>query len=78
MQAEVKRTKSIITENNRDIQKKNKEKENLLAKNNDLELKIKEHSHEVNKLEENCKNAKNRVSKCLFILYIVIEQLKIL
>lgn len=57
----MKKAKSAIAERNKDIQKKNNKKEELLAENNDIELKIKEYSHEIKKLEENYKNSQNRV-----------------
>ncbi|XP_028132616.1 structural maintenance of chromosomes protein 2 [Diabrotica virgifera virgifera] len=60
LQAEVKQIHAKITENNKDIQKKDKEKEKLLQSNNDIELKIKEWTHELGKLEQNCKIAKER------------------
>lgn len=66
MQNQVKKAKSAIAERNSDIEKKNNKIEELLAKNNDIELKIKEHSHEIKKLEDHYKNAQNRVqSKCM-------------
>lgn len=58
----MKKAKSAIAERNKDIQKRANKKEELLAKNNDIELKIKEHSHEIKKLEENYKNAQHRVN----------------
>lgn len=57
----MKKAKSTIAERNKDIQKKTNKKEELLSNNNDIELKIKEHSHEIKKLEDNCKNAQHRV-----------------
>lgn len=58
----MKKAKSVIAERNKDIQKKNNEKEELLAKNTDIELKIKEHSHEIKKLEDMCKSAQHKVT----------------
>lgn len=62
----MKKAKAAITERNKDIQKKNNKKEELLAKNNDIQLKIKEHSHELKKLEDSYKNAQQRVIYCIF------------
>lgn len=61
LQAQVKKAKSAIAERNKDIQRKNNKKEEMLAKNNDIQLKIKEHSHELKKLEDSYKNAQLRV-----------------
>lgn len=62
----MKKAKAAITERNKDIQKKNNKKEELLAKNNDIQLKIKEHSHELKKLEDSYKNAQQRVIYFIF------------
>lgn len=63
----MKKAKAAITERNKDIQKKNNKKEELLAKNNDIQLKIKEHSHELKKLEDSYKSAQQRVIYSIFL-----------
>lgn len=69
---EVKKAKSAIAERNKDIQKKNNKKDELLAKNNDIQLKIKEHSHEIKKLEDSFKNALHRV-RVLTIFFVFLQ-----
>lgn len=44
------------------MQKKNNRKEELINKNNELQLKIKEYTHEIKKLEGVFKQAKTKVS----------------
>lgn len=61
MQNQVRKAKNTIAERNKDIQKKHNKKEELLFKNNDIRLKIKEHSHEITKLEDNYNNAQIKV-----------------
>lgn len=72
MQTQVKKAKAIISERNKDIQKKENKKEELLAKNTDIELKIKENSHELKKLEDNCKNAQHRVKLFYLTFYMFV------
>ncbi|XP_018575857.1 structural maintenance of chromosomes protein 2-like [Anoplophora glabripennis] len=58
LQNEVKKIKYIIAEKNKDIQKKNNEKEELIGKNNELHLQIKEHTNEIKKLQDTFNQAK--------------------
>ncbi|ERL92400.1 hypothetical protein D910_09714 [Dendroctonus ponderosae] len=60
IQAEVKRCKAAITEKNKDVQSKVKQKDQLLAENTELELQIKKHSHEISDLKAACKTSKQR------------------
>lgn len=62
LEGEVEKAKSVIAKKNKEIDSRNKKKEELLAQSNEFQLKIKESSHEIKKLEETCKNCKNRVS----------------
>ncbi|CAH1162979.1 unnamed protein product [Phaedon cochleariae] len=55
---EVHEAKAVIAERNKDISRKNRKKEELLAQNNELQLKIKEYAHEIKKLEDSLKHAK--------------------
>jgi structural maintenance of chromosome 2 len=64
LQAEVKKEKGVITEKNKDIQKKMRRKEELQAKITDCEVKAKEHAHKLKKLKDDCKNLKTKQSDC--------------
>lgn len=71
MQVEVKKAKSIIAERNKDIQKKNTQKEEIISKTNDIKLKIKEHAHEIKKLEDNYVNAQHKVRYFIYIVMLL-------
>ncbi|KAJ8909553.1 hypothetical protein NQ315_003567 [Exocentrus adspersus] len=58
LQNEIKRTKNIISEKNKEVQKKSLQKEELTAKNNENQIKIKECVHKLKKLEDNYNQAK--------------------
>lgn len=61
--------KALITEKNKEIQGKIRNKEQLLSQNTELELEIKKHSHEIKELTNACKNSKHRVSIQLKIMF---------
>ncbi|RZC38547.1 structural maintenance of chromosomes protein 2, partial [Asbolus verrucosus] len=64
LQAEVKKEKGAIAEKNKDIQRKIRRKEELQVEITEFEVKIKEHSHRLKKLKDDCKMLKMRQTDC--------------
>ncbi|KAK5648752.1 hypothetical protein RI129_003644 [Pyrocoelia pectoralis] len=60
LQQQVKSEKGRISEKNKDIQKLVQKMDQLRAQIGEFELEIKKQTHEINKLEDNFKNCKNR------------------
>lgn len=62
MQKEVKAEKAAVTERNKEVQRKQHKKEQLLAQIAEFELEIKKKSHDIQKLQEEFRSMKARVS----------------
>ncbi|XP_050294064.1 structural maintenance of chromosomes protein 2 [Anthonomus grandis grandis] len=60
LQEEVKKIKALIAEKNKEVQIKNKKKDQLAAKNTELELEVKKHNHEIKELQTAFKTSKHR------------------
>lgn len=64
LQANQKREKDVISQKNKDVQKKVKRKEELQKLVTDSEVKIKENTHKLKKLNDDCKNLKAKQIDC--------------
>lgn len=62
LQKNVKAEKAAVAERNREVQRKQHKKEQLIAQVAEFELEIKKKAHDIKKLQEECRTMKARVS----------------
>ncbi|THK33140.1 structural maintenance of chromosomes protein 2 [Diachasma alloeum] len=65
LQDQIKTQKTIINQQNKEIQKLHSKKEDILKRNSDLELEIKKLDHEINAIKTNAAQCKSKVNDLL-------------